>query len=89
MEFIIRGKGFLGTDQDANETMQEIESTVVETRDGIPIRIRDLGSVRLGLIFGGEPFDLNGAEAVGGVVVMRYGENAGCDRTIERSDSGN
>ncbi|MAT15376.1 MAG: cation transporter [Planctomyces sp.] len=89
MEFIIRGKGFIGTGQDVGQTLEEIESTVVQTREGIPIRIRDLGSVQLGPDFRRGAIDLNGAEAVGGVVVMRYGENprAVIERVKERIQS--
>ncbi|MBD3675035.1 MAG: efflux RND transporter permease subunit [Planctomycetaceae bacterium] len=75
MEFIIRGKGFIGADKDVNQAVADIEETVVRSRDGIPVRIRDLGHVQLGPEFRRGAIDLNGAEAVGGVVVMRFGEN--------------
>lgn len=75
MEFIIRGRGFIGADQDTAKAIEDIETTVVRTRDGIPLRIRDLGHVQLGPEFRRGAIDLNGAEAVGGVVVMRFGEN--------------
>ncbi len=82
MEFIIRGKGFIGADQDPKKAIGDIESTVVVSRDGVPIRIRDLGQVQLGPDFRRGAIDLNGSEAVGGVVVMRYGENP--RKVIER-----
>ncbi|QDU36032.1 Cation efflux system protein CusA [Maioricimonas rarisocia] len=75
MEFIIRGRGFIGSEQDPVQAIEDIEETVVLSRDGIPVRIRDLGHVQLGPDFRRGAIDLNGAEAVGGVVVMRYGEN--------------
>ena len=75
MEFIIRGRGFLGAEQDVEKTVADIEQTVVRTKDGIPLRIRDLGHVQLGPEFRRGAIDLNGVEAVGGVVVMRFGEN--------------
>ncbi|WP_166822491.1 efflux RND transporter permease subunit [Thalassoroseus pseudoceratinae] len=75
MEFIIRGRGFIGADQDIAKAVEDIEKTVVRTRDGIPLRIRDLGHVQLGPEFRRGAIDLNGTEAVGGVVVMRFGEN--------------
>lgn len=75
MEFIIRGRGFIGANQDSDEAIADIEKTVVRSRDGIPLRIRDLGHVQLGPEFRRGAIDLNGTEAVGGVVVMRYGEN--------------
>lgn len=76
MEFIIRGRGFLGGGKhDASQTVADIEETIVMTRDGVPVRVRDLGRVQLGPSFRRGAIDLNGTEAVGGVVVMRYGEN--------------
>ena len=75
MEFIIRGRGFIGAEQDSDEAVADIEKTVILSRDGIPVRIRDLGHVQVGPDFRRGAIDLNGTEAVGGVVVMRYGEN--------------
>ncbi|MCA9215950.1 MAG: efflux RND transporter permease subunit [Planctomycetales bacterium] len=75
MEFIIRGRGFIGSAKDSGQALEDIERTVVLTRDGIPVRIRDLGNVQLGPDFRRGAIDLNGAEAVGGIVVMRFGEN--------------
>lgn len=75
MEFIIRGRGFIGADQDTEQAVEDIEETVILSRDGIPVRIRDLGHVQLGPDFRRGAIDLNGSEAVGGVVVMRFGEN--------------
>ncbi|MCA9005514.1 MAG: efflux RND transporter permease subunit [Planctomycetaceae bacterium] len=75
MEFIIRGRGFIGADQDISKAVSDIEQTVIRSRDGVPIRIRDLGRVQLGPEFRRGAIDLNGAEAVGGVIVMRFGEN--------------
>jgi Cu(I)/Ag(I) efflux system membrane protein CusA/SilA len=75
MEFIIRGRGFIGADEGTEQAIEDIERTVVMTRSGVPVRIRDLGVVQLGPDFRRGAIDLNGAEAVGGVVVMRYGEN--------------
>ena len=75
MEYIIRGRGFIGADQDPAQAVEDIEETVVRSQDGIPLRIRDLGHVQLGPEFRRGAIDLNGSEAVGGVVVMRFGEN--------------
>jgi copper/silver efflux system protein len=74
MEFIVRGRGFLGGG-DPQDTVPDIEETVVMSRDGVPIRVRDLGTVQVGPEFRRGAIDLNGAEAVGGIVVMRFGEN--------------
>ncbi|HYW79677.1 MAG TPA: efflux RND transporter permease subunit, partial [Thermoguttaceae bacterium] len=75
MEFLVRGKGFIGSGKTEPETLEQIEDTVVLTRDGIPVRVRDLAQVQIGPSFRRGALDFNGQEAVGGVVVMRYGEN--------------
>jgi Cu(I)/Ag(I) efflux system membrane protein CusA/SilA len=75
MEYVIRGRGFIGKDQDIEKSLADIEKTVVLSRDGVPVRIRDLGQVQLGPEFRSGAIDLNGTEAVGGIVVMRFGEN--------------
>lgn len=70
MAYIIRGLGYI-------ENSEDIENIPISTRNSIPIKIKDVaqlqmgGDLRLGI------FDLNGTgEVVGGIVVMRYGENA-------------
>ncbi len=75
MEFIVRGKGFIGSGKTESETIEQIKSTVVLTREGIPVRVRDVAQVQIGPAFRRGALDLNGRESVGGVVVMRYGEN--------------
>ncbi|QDU26659.1 Cation efflux system protein CusA [Anatilimnocola aggregata] len=75
MEYVIRGRGFIGQSKDVLQSLADIEKTVVVSRDGVPVRIRDLGQVQLGPDFRSGAIDLNGSEAVGGVVVMRFGEN--------------
>lgn len=75
MEYIVRSKGFIGTDGDRDKAILDIEQTVVVQREGIPVRVADLAEVQLGPDFRRGALDHNGAEAVGGVVVMRYGEN--------------
>jgi len=74
MEFIVRGRGFLGGG-DPNATVPDLEQTVVMSREGVPVRVRDLGTVQVGPEFRRGAIDLNGSEAVGGIVVMRFGEN--------------
>jgi copper/silver efflux system protein len=75
MEFLVRGRGFLGENKDPQQVLSDIEKTIVLSRDGVPVRIRDLAQVQLGPEFRSGAIDLNGTEAVGGVVVMRFGEN--------------
>ena len=68
--YIIKTTGYL-------KSTEEIENIPITTQNTIPIQVKDIATVqmtgesRLGI------FDLNGeGEAVGGIVVMRYGENA-------------
>ena len=75
MEFIVRGKGFVGSGKTEPETIRQIENTVVLTREGVPVRVRDLAQVQTGPAFRDGALDFNGQEAVGGIVVMRYREN--------------
>lgn len=75
MEYVIRGRGFIGQSKDTQQSLADIEKTVVLSRDGVPVRIRDVAQVQLGPDFRSGAIDLNGSEAVGGVVVMRFGEN--------------
>jgi len=68
MEFIIRGLGFVkGT--------EDLENVVLDAVNGVPITLKDVADVTLGPDFRRNALDKEGAEAVGGVVVMRYGEN--------------
>ncbi|HMO13686.1 MAG TPA: efflux RND transporter permease subunit [Pirellulaceae bacterium] len=75
MEYLVRGKGFLGSGKTIDETIEQLENTVVVTRDGIPIRVADLASVQTGPADRQGALDLNGSETVGGIVVMRYRQN--------------
>jgi Cu/Ag efflux pump CusA len=68
--YIIKTTGYL-------KSVEEIENIPVKTVNTIPVNIRDVATVQMT----GEPrlgiFDLDGeGEVVGGIVVMRYGENA-------------
>lgn len=70
MGYIIKSSGYL-------KSIEEIENLSIKTVNSVPVTVRDVatvqmsGEARLGI------FDLNGeGEAVGGIVVMRYGENA-------------
>ena len=70
-EFIIQGLGYL-------KNLEDIKNTAVKTlEDGTPLRIKDLASVELVPMGRRGVADLNGlGEVVGGIVVMRFGENA-------------
>lgn len=67
-EYLIRGVGFI-------KSIEDIENTVVTMRDNVGIRIRDIARVAFGPTLRTGALDKAGAEAVGGVVVVRYGEN--------------
>ncbi|HMT10052.1 MAG TPA: efflux RND transporter permease subunit, partial [Ignavibacteria bacterium] len=70
-EFFIRGKGYIQTPDDIEEI------TIKGTKFGVPVRIRDLGTVQIGGDTRRGLLDMNGeGEVVGGIIVMRYGENA-------------
>ncbi len=68
VEYVIRGRGLI-------QTIEDIESTVIHVNDGVPITIKDLGRVSLGPALRRGLLDKAGAEAVGGVVVVRHGAN--------------
>ncbi|NOY42446.1 MAG: efflux RND transporter permease subunit [Planctomycetes bacterium] len=67
-EYFIRGLGFI-------EKVSDIEQSVVAVNDDVPITIKDVARVTLGPAMRRGALDKGGAEAVGGVVVVRYGFN--------------
>lgn len=70
MAYIIRGLGYI-------KNIEDIENTAIGNNNGIPIRVKDIGSVQKGGDLRLGIFDMDGkGEVVGGIVVMRYGENA-------------
>jgi Cu(I)/Ag(I) efflux system membrane protein CusA/SilA len=70
MAYIIRGLGYI-------KNKEDIESIAVGNYNGIPVRVKDVGTVQMGGDLRLGIFDENGqGEVVGGIVVMRYGENA-------------
>ncbi len=69
MEFIVRGLGFI-------KSTEDIENIAVGYENGTPIYIKNIANVTLGPEFRRGLLDKDGREIVGGVVVMRYGENA-------------
>ena len=75
MEMIIRSRGFIGTDQDVEQAIIDIEQTVIRSENGLPTRIRDIATVQIGPSFRRGALDVNGIEAVGGIVTMQYGKN--------------
>ncbi|HET9377138.1 MAG TPA: CusA/CzcA family heavy metal efflux RND transporter, partial [Chthoniobacterales bacterium] len=69
-QFFVRGRGYI-------KSIADIENVVLTTQNGVPVYIKNVATVHLGpdLRYGVTELDGKG-EVVGGVVVMRYGENA-------------
>ncbi len=67
-EYVIRGRGFI-------ENVEDIRNTVIMERDNVPIYIKNVANVDLGPALRRGVLDKGGAEVVGGVAVVRYGEN--------------
>lgn len=70
VEYLIRGLGYV-------KQLEDIENAVVRVNQNVPVRIKDIAHVTLGpadrSMLG--VLDKSGAEAVGGVVIARYGDN--------------
>ena len=67
-EYVIRGLGFI-------KNIEDIENIAVGVNDHVPIRIKDVANVAKGPALRRGALDKGGAQAVGGVVVVRYGFN--------------
>lgn len=75
MGYIIRGLGYI-------KNINDIENIALSNNNGIPVRVKDIGTVQMGGNLRLGIVDANGeGEVVGGVVIMRYGENA--DKVIK------
>ena len=68
MEYIIRGVGFI-------KTIKDVENIVVKSTEGTPLYIKNVATVTFGPDFRRGALDKEGAEVVGAVATMRYGEN--------------
>ncbi|MDP8247637.1 MAG: efflux RND transporter permease subunit [Candidatus Tritonobacter lacicola] len=68
VEYFIRGLGFI-------KGVRDIELSVIKMNENVPIYVKDIGTVALGPALRRGALDKEGAEAVGGIVVVRYGEN--------------
>ena len=68
-EFIVRGVGLVTSPAD-------LENLPLMARGGTPLYLRDVATVGIGGDFRRGALDVDGREVVGGIVVMRYGENA-------------
>src|SRR5215467_13644232 len=69
-EYYVRGRGYI-------KSVEDIENIPLKTQKGTPVYIRNIGTVHLGPDLRRGIAELNGeGEVVGGIVIMRYGENA-------------
>jgi Putative silver efflux pump len=68
VEYIIRGLGYV-------RNLEDLESSVIADRNNVPVRIKDVANVSFGPATRRGGLDKAGSEAVGAVVVARYGSN--------------
>src|SRR5262245_3589329 len=69
MEFVVRGIGLV-------QSAADLETILVRVREGTPVYLRDVATIQVGGDFRRGALDVDGQEVVGGIVVMRTGENA-------------
>ncbi|MEX1138686.1 MAG: efflux RND transporter permease subunit [Bacteroidota bacterium] len=72
MEFMVRGLGYI-------KSIEDIENipVMVDKRSGTPVYVKDIGDVTIGPLMRRGLAESNGeGEVVGGIIVMRYGQNA-------------
>ncbi len=87
-EYMVRGLGYLGEagpdDARSAQVLEDLSGIALGVNDnGSPIRLSDLAEVRIGPDIRRGIADWNGeGEVVGGIVIMRFGENA--KATIDR-----
>jgi Cu(I)/Ag(I) efflux system membrane protein CusA/SilA len=69
-EYMVRGHGYV-------RSLKDLEDLVLDSRNGTPIRVRDVAEVALGPDLRRGVTDLDGTgEVVSGIVIMRHGQNA-------------
>lgn len=68
VEFLVRGVGFV-------RTVEDLENVVVRQEGGTPLFVRNVARVSLGPEFRRGVLDKDGVEAVGGIVLCRFGAN--------------
>lgn len=88
VDYFIRGLGYV-------EELADLDKAVVKVTNNVPIRIQDVARVNIGPQTRNMAgiLDKSGAEAVGGVVIARYGDNPlkvieGIKAEIEKISSG-
>lgn len=69
-EYMVRTTGYL-------RTLEDFRNVVITSRDGVPVMLKDVATIGFGPEIRRGVAELNGeGEVAGGVVVMRYGQNA-------------
>ena len=68
VEYLIRGLGYI-------QSLEDLRQTVIAQRDHVPITLDQVAQIEFGPAIRRGALDKEGSEAVGGVVVTRYGEN--------------
>jgi Cu(I)/Ag(I) efflux system membrane protein CusA/SilA len=68
VEYVIRGVGFV-------KSIADIENAVIKMKNNVPVYIRNIAHVATGPALRRGALDKGGAEVVGGVVVVRHGDN--------------
>ncbi len=70
MAYVVRGLGYI-------KNIKDVEGIAIKNFNSVPVRLKDVGTVQMGGDLRLGIFDQNGeGEVVGGIIVMRYGENA-------------
>ncbi len=67
-EYLVRGLGYI-------KSLSDLEESVVTVRDNVPILLKNVAKIQFGPSTRRGGLDKSGVEAVGGVVVARYGAN--------------
>jgi Cu(I)/Ag(I) efflux system membrane protein CusA/SilA len=77
-EYIVRGVGWLGLRDgvfDEQQLVRDLENVVLPSSSGSLLKLGDVAHVGLAPGFRRGVFEKDGSEVVGGVILMRYGEN--------------
>jgi len=69
MEFVLRGIGLV-------KSVEDLKRIALLSGNGTPVYLEDIADIRIGGDFRRGALDVDGAESVGGIVVMRTGANA-------------
>lgn len=67
-EYLVRSTGWISS-------LDDVEKTVIKSSNGTPVYVGNVATVQFGSSMRRASLEKNGNEVVGGVVLMRYGEN--------------